>query len=107
MDPGQAVAAHQPGDLATAHPRRAPQDQLRVHPPNAIGLPGCGMDLDNLVEQVGIVDVTATGWPVAPLVVTGGRDPQDPARHRNREPLGGELTDEPETYFGSTFSRAK
>ncbi len=42
-----------------------------------------------------------------PLVVARGRDIQDPARHRDGEPVGGKLTNEPEACFGRTFSRAK
>jgi len=32
---------------------------------------------------------------------------EHPARHRNVEPISGDLLDEPQSYFGRTFSRAK
>jgi len=65
------------------------------------------VDVDDDVEQVGVGDVTGRGWPQAPLVVPRPGDLQDPARHRDIEAVSGELVDQPEPYFGSTFSRAK
>jgi IS30 family transposase len=42
-----------------------------------------------------------------PLVVATGRHPENPAGHRDRDPIGGELTDHRVDHFGRTFSLAK
>ena len=107
VDPGQAVTRHQPGDLATPDPMRAAHDQLGVDSSDPVGRSGRSMDLDDHIEQVGVLQVTVRGRSFGPLVVARRRDAQDPARHRDGEPVSGKLTNEPEPYFGSTFSRAK
>lgn len=78
-----------------------------MDPSDPVGRPRSGVNLDDHVEQVGILKITVRRWPFSPLVVARGRDTQDPARHRDGEPVSGKLTNEPEPYFGSTFSRAK
>ena len=65
------------------------------------------MDVDDGVRQIGVLEVTVRGRSVAPLVVARPRDLQDPAGHRDIEAVRGELLDQPEPYFGSTFSCAK
>ena len=107
MHPGQTVTGHQTGDLATPDHVRATEHELGVNPPNSVGRPRRGVDLDDRVEQIGILDITQRRWPLDPPVIARGRDTQDPARHRHGETVGGKLTNEPEPYFGSTFSRAK
>jgi hypothetical protein len=107
VDSGQTVAGHQAGDLASPDLVGAAQDELGVDPADSVGRPGSGMDLDDRVQHIGVLDVAVRRWPFDPFVVARGRDTQDPARHRDGEPVSGKLTDEPESYFGSTFSRAK
>ena len=107
VDPSQAVTSHQTSDLASPDLAGAAQDQFGVDPPDSVGRPGSGMNLDDRVQQIRVLDVAARGWPLGPLVVARGRDAQDPARHRDGEPVGGKLMNEPEPYFGRTFSRAK
>ena len=58
-------------------------------------------------RQLRVIAVTGAGRPAAPFVKARGRDLQDPAGHRDREPVGGKLLDQPEPYFGRMFSRAK
>lgn len=47
------------------------------------------------------------GHALEPVVVARALDAQDPAGHRDIEPVIGQLLDQPEPYFGSTFSLAK
>jgi hypothetical protein len=107
VDTGQAVAGHQTGDLPSTDVMGSAQNKLGMNAPDSIGRPGRGVDLDDHVEQIGIGDITVRRWPLDPLVITRRRNSQDPARHRHGKPVSGKLTNEPEPYFGSTFSRAK
>ncbi len=59
------------------------------------------------LAQLNVGDRASRGRPGQPLVVARARHPQHPAGHRDIDPVSGELTDQPEPYFGSTFSRAK
>jgi hypothetical protein len=81
--------------------------ELGVAAADPVGLPGPGMHLTQLVNQVRVAQVAGGGAAGAPLVVAGGGDLQDSAGHRHREPGGGQLTDQTEPYFGRTFFRAK
>ncbi len=81
--------------------------QLGVNPANPVGLSGAGVDGDDGVGQLRVITVTRAGRPVAPFVEARGRHTQDPAGHRDGEPIGGQFLDQPEPYFGRMFSRAK
>ena len=48
-----------------------------------------------------------SGITVAPLVVARSGHLEHPAGHRDVDAVVGEFTDQPEYYFGRTFSRAK
>ena len=65
------------------------------------------MDLDDRLHELLVSDLASRRGPAAPLVVAGSRDLKDPAGHRDGNPVSGEYVDQPEPYFGSTFSRAK
>jgi len=90
-----------------SHPQLVGQPELGVAAAHAVGGAGPVMDSAQPGDQVRVLEVTGRGGPVPPLVVARRGDLQDPAGHRDREPGLGELTDQPEPYFGSTFSRAK
>jgi hypothetical protein len=51
-------------------------------------------------------EIPVGGPAGTPLVVSRSRDLQHPAGHRDGE-VAAELVDQPEPYFGSTFSFAK
>lgn len=71
-----------------------------------------GVQLVQHVDEVGVVPVPLGHRLFEPLVVPLGRQPQDPARHRDRHPdphritsTGrGHLTDEREDYFAGRFA---
>jgi hypothetical protein len=65
------------------------------------------MDAADRRRQLGIRDRPPGRRPCGPVVVAGGRDVQKPAGHRDGDTVRGELLDQPEPYFGSTFSLAK
>jgi hypothetical protein len=109
-DPGQARAAHQPGDPLA--PARQPQaePELGVHPRRPVRAAGGGMDRGDGAAQLLVGHGPSAGRPAEPVVVARAGDLQDSAGHRDIDPqvdVLGELTDQPEPYFGSTFSRAK
>ncbi len=62
-----------------------------------------GMQVVQDVDEVGVVPVPLGHGLFEPLVVPLGREPQHPARHRDRHPDAGtgrgHLTDEREDYF--------
>lgn len=65
------------------------------------------MDVGDGLDQVRVGDRAVTGWAVAPLVEPGRGYAQDPAGHRDGDPVSGHFMDQPEHYFGRTFSLAK
>jgi hypothetical protein len=66
------------------------------------------MDVVEHLDEVGVVPVPLGHRVFEPLVVPLGREPQDPARHRDRHPDAGtgrgHLTDEREDYFPGRFA---
>ncbi len=106
MHPDQPVTAHQPLYPAPAHAQPPPEGQFGVHPSCAISAAGRPVHVDDHIEQVRVVDVAGRRWTRDPVVARAGHL-QYPARHRGRQALRGELADEPEPYFGRTFSLAK
>ena len=107
VDPGQAVTGHQTSDPASPDLVRAAHHQLGMNPAHTVGRPRSRVDLDDRVQQVRVLDIARRRRTFEPLVVSRRRHAQDPARHRDGEPVSSKLTNEPEPYFGSTFSRAK
>lgn len=65
------------------------------------------MDLRDRFDELVVGDLTGRLWAAAPFVVAGPRHVQHPAGHRDGNTVGGGLEDQPEPYFGSTFSGAK
>ncbi len=92
-------ACRQPAPRARAAARTRPEVRHRS--------PRCRVDVADLVSQIGVGDVAGRRAAAAPLVVARAGDVQNPAGHRDVEAVGGELLDQPEPYFGRTFSRAK
>jgi hypothetical protein len=78
-----------------------------MDPADPVGLPRRDVDVVDRVQQVGVVEVTRRRRPPEPLVIAGLRHLQDPADHRDRKTAVGEFMDQPEPYFGRTFSLAK
>lgn len=108
-DTDQPSAAHQSGDPLAPAPQTQAKTQLGVHPGRSIGATGGGERGPDLIFQVRVGDQPRRRRPAAPFVVSRPGHPQHPAGHRDIDPVVGELTDQPEHYFGfgSTFSRAK
>ena len=106
-DPDEPVQSHQPGHALATDMDTEPEPQLREHPRSAVSLTGVGVNAPDRGRQHRIRDGSRRGRSADPVVVAGGRDLQEPAGHRDGDPVGGELLDQPEPYFGSTFSRAK
>ena len=97
----------QPRDPLAAHPHPEPEPELGVHPRRPVGAAGVTVDVHDRVGQIGVLKVPPRRCPVPPLIEPRPRDLEDPAGHRDVEPVAGKLLDQPEPYFGSTFSRAK
>ena len=106
-DPAQVSDPHQPGDALTPAPQAESETELGVDPRRAIGAARVAVDLRDRRDQLLVRDLAGRRRAAAPLVVAGPRHLKDPAGHRDGNPVGGELEDQPEPYFGSTFSRAK
>jgi hypothetical protein len=105
--PGQA---HQPGDALATHSDVLGEPQLGVHPRRPISTPRHLVDVDDGVGQVYVGEVPARQRTPAPLLVARTRHSQHPAGHRDIDVqvgVVGEFLDQPERYFGRTFSRAK
>ena len=105
--PGQAIEAHQPCDALLADVNAEPEPQLGEHPRGSIGAAGVAVNLPDRRRERLISDRPRRRRARRPLVVAGLRDLQEPAGHRDGDTVSGELLDQPEPYFGSTFSLAK
>ena len=103
----QPVQPHQPCDAFPGNVDAESEPQLGEHPRRPIRLPRVGMNAPDRGRQLAVGDGPRRRWPVSPVVVAGGRDVQEPAGHRDGDTVSGELADQPEPYFGRTFSRAK
>lgn len=106
-DAGEAVKAHESGDPLLADVDTEPEPQLGQHSRGAISAPRVAVNLPDRRRQRLVRDRPQRWRTRCPLVVAGLRDVQEPAGHRNRNPVSGELLDQPEPYFWSTFSLAK
>ena len=105
--PGQAIEAHQPGNALLADVNAEPEPQLGEHPRGPIGAARVAVNLPDHRRERLISDRPWRRRARRPLVVAGLRDLQEPAGHRDGDTVSGELMDQPEPYFGSTFSLAK
>jgi hypothetical protein len=65
------------------------------------------MDLCDLLEQQFVVGVPGRYRAVLPFVIPGPRHAEQPAGHRDVDTVVGEFMDQPERYFGRTYSLAK
>lgn len=81
--------------------------EVGVNPWGTIGSPRTLMRPLNQFKQPRIPDRPGGGFPSHPVIKPGTRDPHNPARHRHRKPLGSQLMDAPEGYYGRIFSLAK
>jgi hypothetical protein len=64
------------------------------------------VDVDRGVDEVGVVPVALADGVGAPLVEGLLGEPEHPAGHRDRDPVGGQVHDQREHHFGRV-SRAK
>ena len=99
--------AHQSGDPLLADPVSSAELEFGVDPWRPIGGPGGGVDVSDLVEEEGVGPVPVRRRPRQPVVVAGAGDLENPAGHRDVDAVTAQLVDQPEHYFGRTFSRAK
>jgi hypothetical protein len=106
MDSPQPSQPHQTLDSAMTDPQASTQDQFRVDTANPVGSPRGGMQGADLIDQVRVGEVPGRRTTGTPLVASRRRNLQHPASHRDGE-VAAELVDQPEPYFGSTFSFAK
>ena len=102
-----SVFAHEPLDAFAPDPYALSEAELGVHPWRAVGVARSGVDVADDLDQLQIRPPARGGGAVAPGVVAAGRDAEDPAGHRDRNVVGGELADYRVDHFGRTFSRAK
>ena len=65
------------------------------------------MDFGDVFEQQFVVLVTGRRRTVVPFVVAGTGNAEQPTGHRDVNTVVGEFMDQPERYFGRTFSLAK
>lgn len=56
--------------------------------------------VDRGVRQVGVLEVASSDGTSQPAVVVLGGEFEDPTRHRDGEPVGGQLADERVLHFG-------
>ena len=103
----QTGQPHQSGDAFAADPHPEAETQLGMNARRAIGAARLVVDPGDRLRQLLIGECPHRRRPVQPVVVARGRDLQHPAGHRDGKPVGGELADQPEPYFGRMFSRAK
>ena len=65
------------------------------------------MDLLDLLEEQFVVLVPRRQRAILPFVIAGTGHAEQPAGHRDIDIVVGEFMDQPERYFGRTFSLAK
>ncbi len=103
----QAGVAHQPLDASVADLHALSENELGVDASVAVGAVRGGVDLTDRLHQMGLFPRAIARRPRAPFVVARRRDVQDPAGHRDGDPVSGEFLDHRVDHFGRTFSRAK
>jgi hypothetical protein len=98
---------HAPPDPLAGQSHALPEPELVMHPRRAVGPAGGRVDHTDLIRQMRIGQVACRRSATAPIVIARARHLQHPAGHRDIDAVSGKFMDQPEPYFGSTFSRAK
>ena len=101
----------EPRDPLPPDPQAHPEPQLGVDSGGSVGGAGHRVDVHDRVRQVGIGEITG-GEPVGllalpPFIEPRPGHPEHPAGRRDVVAVVSEVGDQPERYFGSTFSCAK
>lgn len=102
----QPVGAHEPFHALVSAAAVMAQRQFSMDTTDPVCAAGVGMAAMIASSRYASSRSRLLG-PRVRLVIARRGDLQHPARHRHRKPLRGEFVDQPETLFGSTFSRAK
>ena len=84
-------------DAADPHPQAHPQ--LGVDPRRAVGSARVGMDLHDQPGQFAILEFTRGWLALDRLVADRSGDLEDPAGHRDREPVRGQFLGRPDRCF--------
>jgi hypothetical protein len=79
---------------------RASRATASVHPRCSVDAPGSHVDLDDRGNQRRVSHRSSRRRSGPPLVEAGAGDTKNPARHRDGDAVGGELTDQPEPHLG-------
>lgn len=91
-------------DVVPGHDAASVQE-LGADPVGAADPTGVDMDLGDLVAEPGVPDGPGRRRSLAPLVVGGLRDQQDPAGLLNTDAFPGQVSDQTELGFWGTASR--
>ncbi len=78
------------------------EGELGVHPPEAVGAAGSGVDLADGVGEQRVADAAGRGRAALPLVVARRRHVQDPGGQLDRQPFARHHRDGLEPPFGDT-----
>src|SRR4051794_2038672 len=84
-----------------------PEGQFGVHPRRPVRISRLLVDFGDVFQQQFVVLVAGRRWTVVPFVVARAGNAEQPAGHRDVDTVVGEFMDQPERYFGRTFSLAK
>jgi hypothetical protein len=82
--PRDARLAHQPLDALAAHPGAVAEAQLGVHAPGSVDPAGSCMDLLDLVDKPGVLELALAGRAALPGVKRRPVDAQHAAHQRDR-----------------------
>ena len=102
-----AGLAHEPGHPLLVHDQAQAQRELGVHPRRAVAATRIGVDLLDVFEEQFVVLVSGRGRTVVPFIESRPGNVEQPAGHHDIDTVVGEFSDQPERYFGRTFSLAK
>jgi hypothetical protein len=106
-DPGPPGDPQQPGHPLATDPQTHPEPELGMGSWGSVGASRHRVDVHDRVAQIGVLKIAVGQVSIVPLVVARSGDPEHPAGHRDIDPVVGKLADQPEHYFGRTFSLAK
>ena len=99
---------HQPGHPFLIHVQAHAEGQLSVYPGRPVRfLPRISVDFLDVPQQHLVLLLPRRYRPILPFVESGAGHTQHSAGHRDVDAVIGEFSDQPERYFGSTFSLAK
>ena len=102
-----AGLTHEPGHPLLVHHQPQAQCQFGMHPRRPVGFSRLLVDFGDAFEQQCVVLVAGRRRTVVPFVITGPGHAEQPTGHRDINTVVGEFVDQPERYFGRTFSLAK